>query len=195
MAVTTSLSADTYVVYVADGTTTSFTYTFPRLATKDISVFVDDAIQTVVDDFTHPANGTVEFVTAPGSGTTVEVRRDTKTDSPRVTFSNSATFGETAMNTAYLHMLYVAQEMKGQEKRYIKLASTLVNLVVPLNLASGGSANMVASVDRVDTGAGKLTQDKASATLTMANDSSGYTTVTLEQGAATTSDIIEGEAC
>ena len=184
----------TWILDCIDGSDKDFTYIFPKLKTTDLQIFVDDVLQTVVDDYTHPSNGTVRFGTAPASTKKVEIRRNTVLD-VRVTFDNAAVFGETAMNTAYLHALYKLQELQDQLERTVKLHPDLANLVVPLNLAAGGTANMVTSVDRVDTGAGKITQDKAAATLTFQKVTNGFTTVTLEQGAAATSDIIEGEAC
>ncbi len=75
-------ATQTRQTYTGNGSTTSFSSSFKFLADADVKVYVDGTLKTIVTDYTLSgagvdAGGTVAFVTAPASSTTVLFVRDT----------------------------------------------------------------------------------------------------------------------
>lgn len=92
--------------YPGDGVTTNFTLTFPYLSQAHVSVEVDG----VPVAFTWLNASTVVVSPAPAGGTTVKVYRNTSRTVPLVDYTNGELLEEVALDLAYRHTLYVAQE-------------------------------------------------------------------------------------
>ena len=146
--------ANTYVDYTGDGNTTSFAYTFATLSGQQenhIIVEVDDSTTTggkfeVVDsaDYTIDASaGTITFDTAPESGARIRIKRDSDASTLLVDFKNGTVLPERDLDLAYLHNLFLNEEIEegSGKKTLVKDANgnydgdsvKLVNLADPEN--------------------------------------------------------------
>jgi hypothetical protein len=66
----------TSVSYLGDGSNRLFSVTFPYLSKSNVKVFINGVEDTT---FTWSTSSTIETTTAPSSGATVVVKRDTPT--------------------------------------------------------------------------------------------------------------------
>jgi hypothetical protein len=144
--------ANTYVDYTGDGNETSFAYTFEVLSGRQqdhIIVGVDDSTTTggkfeVVDpaDYTIDASaGTITFDTAPESGARIRIRRDSDASTLLVDFKNGTVLPERDLDLAYLHNLFLNEEIeegsgkntlvKNEDGNYDADGVRLVNLADP----------------------------------------------------------------
>ena len=146
--------ANTYVDYTGDGNQTSFAYTFAVLSGQQenhIIVGVDDSTTTggkfeVVDsaDYTIDTSaGTITFDTAPELGARIRIRRDSDASTLLVDFKNGTVLPERDLDLAYLHNLFLNEEIEegSGKKTLVKDANgnydgdsvKLVNLADPEN--------------------------------------------------------------
>jgi hypothetical protein len=146
--------ANTYVDYTGDGNTTSFAYTFATLSGQQenhIIVGVDDSTTTggkfeVVDsaDYTIDTSaGTITFDTAPELNARIRIRRDSDASTLLVDFKNGTVLPERDLDLAYLHNLFLNEEIEegSGKKTLVKDANgnydgdsvKLVNLADPEN--------------------------------------------------------------
>lgn len=73
--------------YTGNGSNKLFSITFPYLETTDIDVYLNGVLQTVTTQYTFANATTVEFVAAPGAGTTVLLNRSSDDTTLQATFS------------------------------------------------------------------------------------------------------------
>ena len=146
--------ANTYVDYTGDGNTTSFAYTFAVLSGRQqdhIIVGVDDSTTTggkfeVVDpaDYTIDTSaGTITFDTAPELNARIRIRRDSDASTLLVDFKNGTVLPERDLDLAYLHNLFLNEEIeegsgkntlvKNADGNYDGDSVKLVNLADPEN--------------------------------------------------------------
>jgi len=144
--------ANTYVDYTGDGNETSFAYTFEVLSGREqdhIIVGVDDSTTIggkfeVVDsaDYTIDASaGTITFDTAPESGARIRIRRNSDASTLLVDFKNGTVLPERDLDLAYLHNLFLNEEIeegsgkntlvKNEDGNYDADGVRLVNLADP----------------------------------------------------------------
>ena len=144
--------ANTYVDYTGDGNETSFAYTFEVLSGREqdhIIVGVDDSTTIggkfeVVDsaDYTIDASaGTITFDTAPESGARIRIRRNSDASTLLVDFKNGTVLPERDLDLAYLHNLFLNEEIeegsgkntlvKNSDGNYDADGVRLVNLADP----------------------------------------------------------------
>ena len=212
--------ANTYVDYTGDGNTTSFAYTFAVLSGQQenhIIVGVDDSTTTggkfeVVDpaDYTIDASaGTITFDTAPESGARIRIRRDSDASTLLVDFKNGTVLPERDLDLAYVHNLYLNEEIeegsgrqvltKNDDGNYDGDSVKLVNLAEPENAqdaATKGSSeayvdSQIAAlvftgtpggqIDTVNIADGAITTDKI--------EDVAVTTAKIENGSVTAAKI------
>ena len=146
--------ANTYVDYTGDGNQTSFAYTFAVLSGQQqnhIIVGVDDSTTTggkfeVVDsaDYTIDTSAaTITFDTAPELNARIRIRRDSDASTLLVDFKNGTVLPERDLDLAYLHNLFLNEEIEegSGKKTLVKDANgnydgdsvKLVNLADPEN--------------------------------------------------------------
>ena len=114
--------ANTYVDYIGDNTTTSFAFPFPYLDDTHIVVqldtvalaggkFVDQTVTTHYTIQTSPSAAII-FVTAPATGDRIRIKRDSASDTALVDFENGSVLTEVELDRAYLHNLYLSEEIE-----------------------------------------------------------------------------------
>ena len=114
--------ANTYVDYIGDNTTTSFAFPFPYLDDTHIVVqldtvasaggkFVDQTVTTHYTIQTSPSAAII-FVTAPAAGDRIRIKRDSASNTALVDFENGSVLTEVELDRAYLHNLYLNEEIE-----------------------------------------------------------------------------------
>ena len=96
--------------YTGNGSTVDFSFTFPYLKSSDIKVSVDEVVQSLTTHYTLPNATTIRFGSAPGSGKTVKVYRDTGSAELAATFYPGSAIRSSDLNDNYTQNLYVTQE-------------------------------------------------------------------------------------
>ena len=97
--------------YTGNGSTTTYSFTFPYLKTTDIKASIGGVATTA---FTLPTATTLQFNTAPANSSAIRIFRDTDTDSPAATFYAGSSIKSQDLNDNFLQNLYTTQESKNK---------------------------------------------------------------------------------
>lgn len=101
--------ANTYVDYTGNGSTQTFAFTFDYLESTHIKVEVNSVETTA---FTVDASAkTVTLTTAPAAGSVLRIRRDSNSSVALMDFSDGSVLVENDLDRAYLHNLYLNEEL------------------------------------------------------------------------------------
>ena len=95
------------IQYAADGSTDTFSVTFPYLAKSDVKVSVDGVEAT---DFTWPTSGSIKLTPTPSSGAIVDINRVTEKNRLLVDFQDGSTLLEKDLDLAARQSFFLAQE-------------------------------------------------------------------------------------
>jgi hypothetical protein len=96
--------------YTGNGSNKLFSITFPYLETTDVDVYLNGVLQTVTTQYTFANATTVEFVAAPGAGTTVLLSRNSDDTTLQATFFPGSSIKANDLNDNFDQVLYLAQE-------------------------------------------------------------------------------------
>ena len=136
--------------FTGNGSTTTYSFTFPYLKASEIKASLDGTVTTA---FTTPTATTVQFNTAPSNGAKIKIYRETDTDSLAATFYAGSAIKSEDLNDNFTQNLHTTQEVNA---RYLSnLGGTMV-----------GDMTMAEDVDIVFEGA---TDDAYETTLTVAD--------------------------
>jgi Phage T7 tail fibre protein len=99
--------AYSYVEYVGDGATKTFTVPFVYANQNEVSVFVDGTEYT---DFSFTSDSSLALVAAPPNGAVVRVSRTSNLTDRAVDFSNGSVLSEEDLDNALIQVFNAAQE-------------------------------------------------------------------------------------
>jgi hypothetical protein len=102
--------ATTSNTYTGNGSNKLFSITFPYLETTDIDVYLNGVLQTVTTQYSFANATTIEFVAAPGNGTTVLIKRSTNQETLNSTFFPGSSIKAVDLNDNFDQILYLSQE-------------------------------------------------------------------------------------
>ena len=157
--------ANTFVDYTGDNTTTSFAFSFPYLDDSHIVVQVDQAsvsggafvTKTLTTDYsiqTSPSKAII-FVTAPATGDRIRIKRDSASETALVDFENGSVLTEVELDRAYLHNLYLNEEIEEGSGKNVMTKNSSGNFEADLakivDLADPTAAQDAATKNYVDT--------------------------------------------
>ncbi len=108
------MSTTTENIYVGNGSTVLYSFTFPYIEESDIYITLD-GIQTTAYTFANAT--TIEFNTAPASGAAIRIFRITDIDGVTATFFPGSAIRAQDLNANFEQTLYVAQEVQGNNFR------------------------------------------------------------------------------
>ena len=94
------------VQYEADGSTDTFSVTFPYLSRVDVKV----AVGGVATSFSWPTDGAVKLTPVPTSGSIVDINRETEKQRLLVDFQDGSTLLEKDLDLAARQSFFLAQE-------------------------------------------------------------------------------------
>ncbi len=157
--------ANTFVDYTGDNTTTSFAFSFPYLDDSHIVVQVDQAsvsggafvTKTLTTDYTiqtSPSKAII-FVTAPATGDRIRIKRDSASETALVDFENGSVLTEVELDRAYLHNLYLNEEIEEGSGKNVMTKNSAGNFEADLakivDVADPTAAQDAATKNYVDT--------------------------------------------
>jgi len=94
--------------YIGNGSTTTYSFTFPYLKSTEIKASLDATVTTA---FTTPTATTVQFNTAPANGAKIKIYRETDSDSLTATFYAGSAIKSEDLNDNFTQNLYATQEV------------------------------------------------------------------------------------
>ena len=96
--------------YTGNGSTTTYSFTFPYLNTADVKVKINGTTQNTTS-YTLPTATTLQFNTAPSNGSTILIFRDTNNDAKKATFYPGSAIKAEDLNNDFDQILYTVQEV------------------------------------------------------------------------------------
>jgi len=142
--------------YSGDGSTTAFTYTFKITDEDHIEVLTrasdgTEVTKTITTDYTvsgvgNAGGGTVTFVTAPASGLTVILRRDTPQTQGLDLIENDP-LPANSLEDAYDKLTAITQELQEESDRSIKLSRTNTMTSTEFTVGASDRANKILAFD------------------------------------------------
>lgn len=104
--------AITAVAYTGNGSNKLFSITFPYLETTDIVVFLNNTQQTITTQYFFANASTIQFVTAPANGATIQIERFTEETNLQATFFAGSSIKAADLNDDFTQMLFSVQEIR-----------------------------------------------------------------------------------
>ena len=103
--------ATTSNTYTGDGSTTLFSFTFPYISESDVKVQLDG---TATTQFTFSNATTLALTTAPASGVTITIFRETNIEDVASAFYAGSSIKAKDLNDNFIQTLYVSQEVSNE---------------------------------------------------------------------------------
>ena len=119
--------AVTQNTYTGNGSTTTYSFTFPYLEETDIKVSLNGVVTTA---YTLANATTVSFNTAPANGAAIRIYRDTDVDALAATFFAGSAIRAQDLNEDFLQSNYTVQEIKD---RYVDAQNPSVSGNLDMN--------------------------------------------------------------
>jgi len=145
--------------YTGNGSTITYSFTFPYLEETDIKVSLNKVVTTA---YTFANATTIQFNTAPAAGVAIRIYRDTDIDSVAATFFAGSAIRAQDLNENFLQNNYTVQEIKD---RYIDknfggtitgnvtiVGNTTLNGPVDINGDLDMNSNSITNVDAPSAG-------------------------------------------
>ena len=104
------MATTTENLYVGDGTTFLYSFTFPYISPTDIYVSLDSVDQTVLTEYTFANATTVQFLTPPTAGAAIRIYRNTSNEDLKAVFFPGSAIRASDLNDNFTQSLYVVQE-------------------------------------------------------------------------------------
>lgn len=151
-------------LYVGDGSTVLYSFTFPYIAPGDIKVTLDGTLTT---EFTFANITTVEFNTAPLSGVAIRIYRNTQVDDIENVFYPGSAIRAKDLNDNFTQSLFVIQEadlnVDAANVSADAAVTTANAAVVTANTAETSAAAAQVAAAQAQTDATKAAADAAAA--------------------------------
>ena len=159
------MSIQTFADHTGDNSTTSFAFSFPYLDDSHVVVQVDQAsvsggafdTKTLTDDYTIQTSPTsaIIFNSAPATGDRIRIKRDSASNTALVDFENGSVLTEVELDRAYLHNLYLNEEIEEGSGKNVMTKNSSGNFEADLakivDLADPTLAQDAATKNYVDT--------------------------------------------
>ena len=166
--------------YTGNGSTTTYSFTFPYLKQDEIKASWDGTPTTA---FTLPTATTIQFNSTPGNGVKIKIYRETDTDSLAATFYAGSSIKSEDLNDNFTQNLYAVQEVTA---RYLSnLGGTMLG---DLNLAEDVVLKFEGATDNDFETILTVTDPTADRTITLPNVT-GTVVTTGDTGTVTTAMI------
>lgn len=115
--------ANTYVDYTVGAGQTDFAFSFPYLDDTHVVVQLDDStgsspggkfytVSTGDYSIITSPSALIRFTTAPETGARIRIKRDSASNTALVDFENGSVLTEVELDRAYLHNLYLSEEIE-----------------------------------------------------------------------------------
>lgn len=102
--------AYSYVQYVGNSSTVTFSVPFPYISQSHVEVRVNNVLKTVGTDYAWTSSSAITFLTAPGTGLTVDIRRKSSPTARLVDFQDGSTLTQDILDADSNQNFFLAQE-------------------------------------------------------------------------------------
>ncbi len=171
--------------YTGNGSTVDFSFTFPYQNTTDIKVSVDEVVQTLTTHYTLHNATTIRFGTAPGSGKSVKVYRDTDSSKLAATFYPGSAIRSSDLNDNYNQNLYVTQEAENDSTEALSNSRVLESGAYVSAITKAAAAVTTSNTANTTAGNAVTTANAANSTASSANTTAGNAVTTANAATAT----------
>jgi hypothetical protein len=96
--------------YTGNGSTTTYSLTFPYISQSDVEVKVNNVTKTLGTDYTFATSSTITFTTAPANGLVIKFTRTSNRAARLVDYQDGSTITEAILDQDSNQMFYMAQE-------------------------------------------------------------------------------------
>ncbi len=177
--------------YTGNGSTTTFSVTFPYIEKAHVVVTVDGTTKTLTTDYTFPTSSTIQFVSAPAASTTIKFTRSSNRTARLTDYQDGSTLTEATLDQDGNQTFYMAQEAIDVTENTLNLdASDLWDATSKriINVATPTGTNDAATKAYVDTVAGSATAAAASEANALTYKNAAETAKTAAEAALDTFD-------
>ncbi len=193
--------ATTKDTHTANGTLTTFGFTFPYIKQSDVKVNVDNVIVSTSDysfsDATH-----VQFNTAPANGKTIDIYRSTADSNLVATFYPGSAIRSADLNDNFTQNLYTTQETTNdatdaldnsrvlESGSYVSAITKATNAVTTANTADTNATAAVSTANTASTNASNAvtTANTANTTSSAANTTAAAAETKADTAISTAND-------
>lgn len=142
--------AYSYVQYTGNGSIKTFSVPFTYISKSHIAVKVNGVLKAAGTDYSWDTDSSITFVTAPGTGLTVDIRRASSPSQRLIDFQDGSTLTQDILDADSNQNFFMAQEAIDAVASNIALASDGVydannkrikNLADPINAQDAVSKN------------------------------------------------------
>ena len=153
--------------YTGNGSTTTYSVTFPYIEKAHVIVTLDGVTKTLTTDYTFATSSTITFTTAPASGVIIKFTRSSNRTSRLVDYQDGSTLTEATLDQDGNQSFFMAQEAIDTTENTIGLTGSdewdADNKRI-INVATPTSNNDAVNKTYVDAVAGSATAAAASET-------------------------------
>ena len=96
--------------YTGNGSTTTFSVTFPYITQSHVQVRLDNVLKTLGVHYTFPTASTIQFTTAPAASVNINFKRSSNQSARLVDFQDGSTMTEAILDQDSNQMFYMSQE-------------------------------------------------------------------------------------
>jgi hypothetical protein len=96
--------------YTGNGSTTSYSVTFPYITTADVVVTIDGVVKTLTTDYTFSNSATIAFGSAPANGSIIKITRSSNRNARLVDYQDGSTLTEASLDQDGNQAFFMAQE-------------------------------------------------------------------------------------
>ena len=158
--------ANTFVDYTVSASQTDFAFSFPYLDDSHVVVQLDDStgsspggkfytVSTGDYSIITSPSSLIRFTTAPETGARIRIKRDSASNTALVDFENGSVLTEVELDRAYLHNLYLNEEIEEGSGKNVMTKNSAGNFEADLakivDLADPTLAQDAATKNYVDT--------------------------------------------
>ena len=130
------------VNYTGNGSTTTYSITFPYITSSHVIVKIDNVLKTAGTDYTFPTSSTIQFTVAPANGTSISISRSSSRSTRLVDYQDGATITESILDQDSNQLFYISQEafdtadnalLLDTDNKYNANSKVIKNLANPVN--------------------------------------------------------------
>ena len=96
--------------YTGNGSTTSYSVTFPYITTADVIVTIDGVTKTLTTDYTFSNSSTIAFGSAPANSSIIKITRSSNRNARLVDYQDGSTLTEASLDQDGNQAFFMAQE-------------------------------------------------------------------------------------
>jgi hypothetical protein len=128
--------------YTGNGSTTTYQVTFTYIVPSHVQVRLNNVLKTLGVDYTFPTSSTIQFVTAPANGVSINFTRSSSRTTRLVDYQDGSTITEAILDQDSNQLFFISQEafdlaegamVLDGDNKYNANNKIIKNLLAPVN--------------------------------------------------------------